>query len=408
MFQRNRIQFIHYTLKSLIIGGIVLLAAGFAVVSISLADNVAQPPPPPPLPDELQSTDVIQFQGQGSPDNAFCLGCHENPYLQLSLPSGEVVSVTVDADTYAASVHGQHGTEGYRCIRCHDNNREYPHEEVIATNQRELAIGYSTACVRCHTDKFNETMDGVHLTALAQGNKESAVCADCHTGHEVQRITDADTGQPLPESYLLSAQMCQTCHADIYDVYSNSVHGEAILAGNTDSATCSDCHGVHSVTGPSTSHEFRLFSPETCATCHADEEMMAKYDISTAVFDTYVADFHGTTVTLFQEVSPNQTFNTPVCIDCHGTHNIMSASDPDSMVIKENLLGTCQQCHPGATTNFSDAWLSHYQPDAEHAPFVDLVNRIYGVLIPVVIGGMGLFVATDVRRRRFDRSRKEH
>ena len=39
-------------------------------------------------------------------------------------------------------------------------------------------------------------------------------------------------------------------------------------------------------------------SPELCASCHADEELMAPYDISTDVFETYVDDFHGTTVIL--------------------------------------------------------------------------------------------------------------
>ncbi|MAU10603.1 MAG: cytochrome C [Anaerolineaceae bacterium] len=381
----------------------MLLLAGFGLIF-----NVhAQPPAPPPLPAEFQSTDVIEFQGEGSPDNEFCLNCHENPYLQMTLASGEVVSVTVDADAYADSVHGQHGTEGYRCIRCHDNNREYPHEEVSATNRRELSIELSTACARCHTDKFDETMDGVHLMALIDGNEEAAVCSDCHTGHEVQRLTDEDTGRPLPESSELAAQMCESCHADIYNVYANSVHGEAVLAGNSDAATCSNCHGVHSITGPTSSSEFRLFSPESCATCHADEELMAEYDISTDVFDTYVADFHGTTVTLFQRVTPGQAFNSPVCVDCHGTHNIVSADDPSSTVMKENLLGTCQQCHPDATANFSDAWLSHYQPDAEHAPLVDLVNKIYAVLIPVIIGAMILFVASDIRRRWADRNHED-
>ena len=32
---------------------------------------------------------------------------------------------------------------------------------------------------------------------------------------------------------------------------------------------------------------------------------MGKYGISTQVLNTYVADFHGTTVTLFEQVSPN-------------------------------------------------------------------------------------------------------
>ena len=49
---------------------------------------------------------------------------------------------------------------------------------------------------------------------------------------------------------------------------------------------------------------------------------MNKYEISTEVFDTYVADFHGTTVILFEHQDPNVETNKAVCYDCHGVHNI--------------------------------------------------------------------------------------
>ncbi len=49
---------------------------------------------------------------------------------------------------------------------------------------------------------------------------------------------------------------------------------------------------------------------------------MDKYGISTQVLNTYVADFHGTTVTLFEKQSPDAQTNKPVCYDCHGVHDI--------------------------------------------------------------------------------------
>ena len=406
MIQRNRIRFTHRSLRALVSGGIVLLAAGLTLLLTVRADVQAQPPAPPPLPSQFQDTDTITYQGEGSPDSEFCLGCHENEFLQLTFPSGETMSVTVDGEAYSASVHGQHGTEGYRCIRCHDNIREYPHPEVTASTPRELTIELSTSCARCHTDKYDETLDGVHVTAMSNGNEQAAVCSDCHSGHEVQRITDEETSETLASTNMASAAMCQTCHAEIYETYASSVHGEALLTGNTDVPACGDCHGSHDTQGPS-SVPFRLFSPQICADCHADETLMAKYDISTAVFDTYVADFHGTTTTLFQATTPDQTINSPVCADCHGVHNIMAVSDPESPVIKENLVSTCQQCHPDASANFSGAWLSHYRPDFENAPLVAAANTIYAVLIPAVLGSMGLFILADIyRRRRNSRNRR--
>jgi hypothetical protein len=141
-----------------------------------------------------------------------------------------------------------------------------------------------------------------------------------------------------------------------------------------------------------------------CTECHADEELMAEYGIRADVFDTYVADFHGRTITLFQEITPDQATNAPVCVSCHGVHDIRPADDALSTVAKENLLVTCRQCHPDADTGFPDAWMSHYTPSPEEWPIVFIVRMFYLILIPVVIGGMLVYVAIDVygrtRRRR--------
>lgn len=349
--------------------------------------------------------DIIRFPGEEQPDAEYCLSCHENPYLQMTLPSGEVIPVAVDGEAYRASVHGQHGTEGYRCIRCHEGMNEYPHAEVAAATARDLTIELSTSCSRCHPDKYDETLDGAHFALLIGGNHDAAVCSDCHSGHEVEALHDPVTRQPLETAALTSVEMCSGCHAEVYAHYTQSVHGRAVLEGNPDAATCSDCHGVHDTQGPVTNTTFKLFSPEICASCHADEAMMAKYDISTSVFDTYVADFHGTTVSIFQRTAAGQEFNSPVCVDCHGVHNITAAGESDSPLLKENLVGVCQRCHPNATTNFPDAWMSHYAPSLERTPVTTVATAAYAILIPAVIGGLGVFVVSDMRRRR--RNRRE-
>jgi hypothetical protein len=133
---------------------------------------------------------------------------------------------------------------------------------------------------------------------------------------------------------------------------------------------------------------------------------MAKYGISTDVFNTYISDFHGTTVAIFEKIAPDQQTNKPVCIDCHGVHDMRKVDDPESRVIKENLLATCQRCHPDATSNFPTAWLSHYQPSPQHYPVVYYVTLFYKVFIPTLIGGMAIFVAADGSRRILNR-RKE-
>jgi hypothetical protein len=72
--------------------------------------------------------------------------------------------------------------------------------------------------------------------------------------------------------------------------------------------------------------------------------------------------------------------------------------DPESSVIKENLVTTCRQCHENATANFPSAWLSHYQPSLDSAPLVYLVKQYYRFLIPAMIFGLALNVALDLWR----------
>lgn len=321
-------------------------------------------------------------------DNQTCLGCHGQPGQQTMLPSGEILYLAVDQAIYDESVHGR---QGQKCVDCHTDITGYPHPALTVKTRRELSMQlYRGACVTCHQDKYDATLDSVHQQALAGGHPEAAICTDCHGTHNIM---------PAAQPRSRTSQMCELCHSQIFELYKQSVHGAALIGeGNPDVPSCVDCHEVHSVTGPS-ADGFRLFSPQICERCHADKAMMAKYDISTDVFDTYVSDFHGTTVVLFQSVAPEQETNKPVCIDCHGVHDMRKVDDPESRVIKENLLTTCQRCHPTASANFPTSWVSHHRPSMEHNPLTFLVNIFYSILIPVVLGGMALFVATDLFRR---------
>jgi hypothetical protein len=134
---------------------------------------------------------------------------------------------------------------------------------------------------------------------------------------------------------------------------------------------------------------------------------MAKYGISTQVLNTYISDFHGTTVTLFEKESPDAPTNKPVCFDCHGVHNIARIDDPQrGLQIKENLLARCIVCHPDATANFPSAWLSHYIPSAKNNSLVFYVGWFYKLFIPVVLGGMAIFIVMDFGRTMLNRSKK--
>jgi len=337
------------------------------------------------------------------PDNSLCLSCHQREGITWPLPSGEVLSLTVDPKQYEQGVHAN-----LSCQVCHTNISGFPHPENSAKDRRDYTLQYKDTCNQCHPSQVKELADSVHTQLFLAGNREAPICADCHNPHAQMPIQKGPDGLPAPSEHARIAQTCATCHNAIYEEYLQSVHGSGIIENrNPDVPACTDCHGVHRITNPKTA-AFRLSSPQLCAKCHTDENIMKKYGLSTQVLNTYVADFHGTTVVLFEKTDPDQETNKPVCYDCHGVHDIRRVDDPEKgLQIKENLLATCKRCHPDASENFPDSWLGHYIPDPQRHPLVYYVNLFYKIFIPTVLGGMALFVVSDVYYRVWGRKRRQ-
>ncbi len=316
--------------------------------------------------------------------NQECLACHKRPNLSYEFPSGETWSLYVDPEALPNSVHG--GKEALLCTDCHTDIKDYPHPPLEANSSRFYQLEQYKTCKRCHEEVYQKSLDSMHAREIASGNWDAAICTDCHSAHATTKPDEPRTQIPVT---------CSKCHSGIYNEYRDSVHGQALIDDNNlDVPTCIDCHGVHNQEDPRTT-QFRLNSPNLCAKCHADEALMSKYNVSTKVFDTYVADFHGTTVTLFEHQSPDLPTNKPVCYDCHGVHNMKSHRDPEAQISHERLLQTCQKCHPDATQNFSETWLGHYEPDFNKYPMVYFVDLFYKIFIPGVLGFMGVYVVVD-------------
>lgn len=322
--------------------------------------------------------------GEALAEDDQCLTCHGIPGMEMTLPSGEKVPLYVDREVFAASVHG----DKLGCADCHPGYTAFPHPEVKAQDIREYTIARYEVCRRCHFSEYTKTLDGTHFAALAEGNKLAPTCVDCHGAHEVTR-----PGQPRAGI----SQTCSACHQDISEAYVGSVHGKALEEHSEDVPTCTDCHRSHDISDPRTA-SFRQETPALCIQCHSDKPLMEKYGVSTDVSQTYLADFHGATLALEAKESPDISPTVAVCTDCHGVHDISRVDDPDSPVIKENLLVVCQKCHPDATANFPAAWLSHYQPSLTQAPLVFLVQVFYRFLIPFMLVGLGLHIGLDLWR----------
>lgn len=381
----------------------LLIVAGLAscLVSIGLAISSASASPLP-VKAEKAANPPHMFQSQTA-DNSLCLSCHTREGFTVELDSGEALPLTINKDAFDSSVHGENEVA---CVSCHVDITGFPHPERITETLRDVTLKYYTSCKQCHSEQFDLTLDSVHQKSLAAGNQNAAVCADCHDPHTQQRLTNPDTGKLLDSARLHVPATCAQCHSAIYDTYAKSVHGSALTQGNLDVPTCIDCHGVHNIQDPTTA-TYRNSTPYLCAKCHTDKTLMSKYGLSTQVLNTYVSDFHGTTVVLFDKTFPDQPTNKPVCTDCHGVHDIVKIDDPaKGLAVRENLLVRCQACHPDANANFPDAWLSHYIPTADKYPIVYYVNLFYKFMIPGILVPMAVLVVMDFSRMMINRFRK--
>ncbi len=381
-------------------------------------------------------------------DDAACLECHGS--AQQVRDAAAAMEVQVDDARVAALTVGPR-EEGalhadVACVDCHPGAEEVPHpatvkggnpcaicheDALVAVNKsvhKDPAGGtnlknpcwschgahdifptkdpksnlspphVAARCLQCHNKR--EYLVGEHGRAVQLGGLDvAATCVSCHGGHDIQKHGQASSRVNRRNI----SHTCGTCHVRVEETYRKSVHGAALSANdNPDVPTCVDCHQAHG-TVSTASARFRLESPQTCARCHDNKEMMGKYGISTAVFETYVADFHGTTAELFRSTSPDQPLNKAVCYDCHGYHDVESVRSLGDEQVKERLLVKCQACHPDATPKFLTAWTGHYVPSPDKFPLIYYVKLFYKGIIPGTVGFFLAYIAVDLWGRRRQR-----
>jgi predicted CXXCH cytochrome family protein len=346
----------------------LLLLIGFYIFSL---DHVAAAP-----------------SNQGTEE--YCLSCHDNPDLQMTLSGGESVSLYVSPDQLSTAIHSPLGIE---CQACHTEISTYPHPEISYQTRREFSQSYALTCQKCHSSIFEKAQDSVHAKVAAE-NPDAPICTDCHGAHYTQSPDE-------PREHVSST--CAGCHAEIFQDYKISIHGAALLGeDNPDVPVCTDCHGVHDIQDPRT-EQFRIDSPEMCAGCHANEELMSKYGSPADVYNLYSLSWHGVDVNVYKSRWPTIWHDSAVCTDCHGIHDILDSSNPDSSVNPDNLLKTCQKCHPGVNENWTDAWTGHHEISFERTPWLFYVKSFYSSFTPVILWSSAIYVLLQIVRAMVNR-----
>jgi len=211
------------------------------------------------------------------PADAVCLGCHQAPGMVLTLPSREVISVSIDPEVLRESVHGTIAT----CTSCHPANARYPHPPLAAKTFREFKVERARACQSCHSDVAGQFAGSIHGRALIMGFADVPTCVSCHGAHNVGRATAPVFRNNTP-------QLCGTCHGDprimakyglqpVYEAYIREFHGVTTTLykltkpySPTPAAICYDCHGVHDIkaTDDPTARVAPANILATCQQCH--------------------------------------------------------------------------------------------------------------------------------------------
>lgn len=258
---------------------------------------------------------------------------------------------------YQKSFHGKlfakNDPNAPSCLECHGTHnirgKRDSKSVIFPTNIPSL-------CGKCHRegekaavrykgseheiiDHYVESIHGKGL--MKSGLLVTAVCTDCHTSHS--ELPASDDSSSVNRKNI--SKTCGTCHHGIEEQFDKSIHSTLVSGVEKKLPVCSDCHSAHKIIRAD-SKGFKLTIMNQCGKCH--EEIAKTY------FDTY----HG-------KVSQLGYTKTAKCYDCHGSHDILPVSNQNSHLSRENVVKTCQKCHPGATRKFAGylTHATHHDPD---------------------------------------------
>ncbi|MFB3815441.1 MAG: cytochrome b/b6 domain-containing protein [Terriglobales bacterium] len=342
--------------------------------------------------------DVKAFPHEPTPARVNCASCHEDQQKRYEL-------------SFHAKAIKAGDSKAATCADCHGS----PHELLSAadTNSKVNRRNVATTCGSCHgqkfvvegtgmsTQPFLAYQESVHGRAVASGNEKAAVCTDCHGAHDI-----LDAGNPKSPIFKFNVpQTCAKCHDDVSKVFMASIHGKSVARGNWQSPVCTDCHGIHMIkphVDPTSPVAAQQLAKTTCGRCHEGVRLAQEFGIAGRRATTYLSSYHGLAASFGSTVAAN-------CASCHGVHNILPSSDPQSTISQANLTKTCGQCHPGANENFTKGKVHIDVPVSADIGSVGVrwIRRFYLLMIGVTIGGMLLHNFLIWRKKAIE-ARKRH
>lgn len=241
----------------------------------------------PKVAQSLASSAHNQLALKGNQQAPTCVACHGDDMHTVSKASEVTLEAkdqscktchTKVAGVLAKSVHGHDGAgkNAPNCLSCHWGSAHKIQTSVSMDRQQQ-----EKSCISCHKDLAKSLENSVHNRPdVKPGDHPS--CLSCHGGiaHNI-----AEPKQLTPQERI---KLCSSCHdnkalmarygmnTDAVSSYDQSFHGRAVMHfGKKNTATCTDCHGLHGVLAPD--NRDAPTNPrhvaKTCGKCHADSKM---------------------------------------------------------------------------------------------------------------------------------------
>jgi cytochrome b subunit of formate dehydrogenase len=192
-----------------------------------------------------------------------CGDCHGKLDHQASIQT-EMGDVMVN---YSSSMHGQGLTKkgllpSAVCTDCHSTHFILNHEDDRSSTYYK---NIPATCATCHEGIYKDYVKSIHNIENPEVEERLPNCDDCHSAHQVR---DIEQDQFMSEV----THQCGTCHEELSETYTETIHGKAYTLGSLRSAKCSDCHGAHDVreVNDPDSHVGFNRVVETCQECHTE------------------------------------------------------------------------------------------------------------------------------------------
>ena len=273
------------------------------------------------------------------------------PLLVFILLSISIPALFVPITTSAA--------EEENCLGCHA-----PEEEVVDTAYQVDPQGWTSS---------------VH-------HELDLSCTDCHEGNFDE----------VPHEKVEKAS-CTNCHDDAEAEFSAGVHGAIVAkegAGSPFGANaCTACHGTHDVRAVDDSLSSVYFRniPTTCGKCHGDVGIVQIEGVKGNPVDEFARSVHGYCL-------ENCDKRPAVCTDCHGSHDIRMAKDPNSGINPFNIAKTCGNCHTKEDQTYSGSVHgTAFQRGVSLAPTCTTCHGVHTIAAVTEISGQNPSAARLVR-----------